>query len=58
MKTWLDERDGDAFVVSHGGVARAFMAMLAGVAPSTAANVEIWQGRALIFEKGACAWIG
>jgi broad specificity phosphatase PhoE len=58
ITTWLDERDGDAFVVSHGGAARALMAVLAGVAPSTAASAEIWQGRALIFDKGAYFWVG
>ncbi|WP_158814003.1 histidine phosphatase family protein [Methylocapsa sp. S129] len=58
VKPWLAERDGDAFVVAHGGVARAFMAILAGVAPSIAAEAEIWQGRALIFDKGAFSWVG
>jgi probable phosphoglycerate mutase len=58
VQAWLDERDGDAFVVAHGGVARALMFLLAGVAPSAAANTEIWQGRALIFDKGAFFWAG
>ncbi|MGO8799402.1 MAG: histidine phosphatase family protein [Roseiarcus sp.] len=55
---WLDERDGDVFVVAHGGVARAFMVILAGVATSVAASANIWQGRALIFEKGGFSWAG
>jgi probable phosphoglycerate mutase len=55
---WLDERDGDAFVVAHGGVARAFMVILAGVEAPVAAGAEIWQGRALIFDKGEFSWIG
>jgi probable phosphoglycerate mutase len=55
---WLDERDGDVFVVAHGGVARAFMVMLAGVEASVAAGAAIWQGRALIFDKGEFSWIG
>jgi broad specificity phosphatase PhoE len=58
VKSWLDERDGDVFVVSHGGVARAFIALLTDVTPSAAANAEIWQGRVLIFDKGACSWVG
>jgi broad specificity phosphatase PhoE len=58
VQSWLDERDGDVFVVAHGGVARAFLAVLADVAPSAAANAEIWQGRALIFDNGACSWVG
>jgi broad specificity phosphatase PhoE len=58
VRPWLDERDGDAFVVAHGGVARAFMFMLAGVAPDIAASAGIWQGRALIFDKGESYWVG
>ena len=48
---------GDAFVVSHGGVARALMALVAGVAPPKAVNAPIAQGRALCFENGSCHWI-
>jgi broad specificity phosphatase PhoE len=55
---WLEERDGDVFLVAHGGVARAFMIILAGVDPSVAADAEIWQGRVLIFDKGEFSWIG
>ena len=58
VEAWLNERDGDVFVVAHGGVARALMTILADVEPSTAANADIWQGRALIFDKGAFSWIG
>lgn len=58
VKPWLEERDGDVFVVAHGGVARAFMAILAGVAPTAAASADIWQGRALIFDRGRYSWVG
>lgn len=58
VRPWLEERRGDALVVAHGGVARAFMAVLAGVPPLTAANADIWQGRALIFERGGFSWQG
>jgi probable phosphoglycerate mutase len=58
MKTWLAEHDGAVFVVAHGGVARALMALLAGVPPEVAAECEIHQGRVLIFERGGFAWIG
>ena len=50
--------NGDCFVASHGGVARAFMFLLAGVAAAEAASTDIWQGRALIFERGGCRWVG
>jgi probable phosphoglycerate mutase len=55
---WLVEREDDTFVVSHGGVARALMVILAGVATSVAADAQIWQGRALIFDKAAFSWVG
>lgn len=57
LRPWLDQLTGDAFVVSHGGVARALMTLIAGVAPASAADAAIAQGRALCFEKGGCRWI-
>jgi broad specificity phosphatase PhoE len=57
LRPWLDELTGDALVVSHGGVARALMALVAGVAPPKAVNAPIAQGRALCFENGSCHWI-
>ncbi len=47
----------DAFMVSHGGVARAFMTLLAGVSGQAAADAPIAQGSALVFDKGRCQWI-
>jgi broad specificity phosphatase PhoE len=58
IRPWLDARDGDCFVASHGGVARALMAILAGIPNDIAENANIWQGRALVFDKGAFRWIG
>ena len=58
LEPWLAARDGDCFVASHGGVARAFMVLLAGVSATEAENADIWQGRALIFDKGGCDWVG
>jgi broad specificity phosphatase PhoE len=57
LRPWLDGLAGDAFVVSHGGVARALMVLVAGVAPAKAADAPIAQGRALCFENGSCRWI-
>ena len=57
LRPWLDGLIGDAFVVSHGGVARALMALIAGVAPAKAVVAPIAQGRALWFENGSCRWI-
>ena len=58
VKPWLAERCGDALLVAHGGVARAFLALLAGMPIAEAAGAPIWQGRALVFDKGAATWIG
>jgi broad specificity phosphatase PhoE len=57
LRPWLSGLTGDAFVVSHGGVARAVMMLVAGVAPAKAADAPIAQGRALCFENGTCRWI-
>jgi broad specificity phosphatase PhoE len=55
---WLAELDGDTFLVAHGGVARAFLTLLAGMPRAEAAGAPIWQGRALIFDNGSAEWIG
>ena len=57
LRPLLNGLTGDAFVVAHGGVARALMGLIAGVAPAKAADAPIAQGRALCFENGTCRWI-
>jgi probable phosphoglycerate mutase len=58
VRPWLAARTGDCFVASHGGVARAFMVILAGLSAAEAENADVWQGRALIFDKGGYEWVG
>lgn len=58
LRPWLAARDGDCLVASHGGVARALMVILAGVSATDAENADVWQGRALIFDKGGYRWVG
>jgi probable phosphoglycerate mutase len=58
LRPWLAARRADCFVVSHGGVARAFMALIGGVSPLAAENANIWQGRAIVLEGGKFEWIG
>jgi len=58
LQPWLETRAADCFVVSHGGVARALMSLIAGVNPAAAENADIWQGRAIVFEGGGLKWIG
>ncbi len=57
LRPWLASLGGDAFLVSHGGVARAFMTLFAGVPGEVAAATPIDQGRALFFEGGRYGWI-
>jgi broad specificity phosphatase PhoE len=58
VRPWLEAREGDCFVASHGGVARAFLTILAGLPHKAAENANIWQGRALVFERGGHQWLG
>jgi broad specificity phosphatase PhoE len=54
---WLETLTAEAFVVSHGGVARALMTLIAGMPGETAASEPIVQGRAMVFERGGYDWI-
>jgi broad specificity phosphatase PhoE len=58
LRPWLAAQTRDTFVASHGGVARALMTLIAGLDPETAAGVDIWQGRAILFERGGYRWVG
>ena len=58
LRPWLDAQTQDVFVASHGGVARALTYLLADLTPGVAANVSIWQGRAIWFENGRYSWVG
>ena len=58
VRPWLAARPADCFIVAHGGVARAFLVMLAGFDGAQAENAEIWQDRALIFADGGYSWLG
>ncbi len=58
LQPWLESLKADGFVVSHGGVARALMTLIAGVSPQAAENADIWQGRAILFAGGGLRWIG
>lgn len=57
LEPWLAEVSSDAVVVSHGGVARALMAMIGGLEPQRAALADVWQGRVLVFHKDRFDWV-
>lgn len=48
--------DRPALVVSHGGVARAALNLLAGVGTDRAPKIDIWQGRVLVVEATRYRW--
>ncbi len=48
---------GPAVVASHGGVARALMVLLGGLAPADVEGMPIYQGRLLVFAAGRGRWI-
>jgi len=58
LRFWLAEQTRDLFVVSHGGVARALMTLIADLDMDIAAGVNIHQGRAIWFEDGRYRWVG
>ncbi len=57
LTPWLASIDRETVVVSHGGVARVLMALIANIAMERAPKSDIHQGRALIFEAGRCYWL-
>jgi probable phosphoglycerate mutase len=57
LRPWVESLDREAVVVSHGGVARALMAMVGGLPEERAALADIWQGRVLVFHNGKFDWI-
>jgi broad specificity phosphatase PhoE len=47
----------DAVVVSHGGVARAYLALIGAVPRDEAPRFDVWQGRVLVLDPdGGYAW--
>jgi broad specificity phosphatase PhoE len=57
LAPWLAEQAQPSVVVSHGGVARALMAMIGGLSEARAPTADIWQGRVLVFSGGRFDWI-
>lgn len=54
---WLTELERETIAVSHGGVARAAMHLIAGRDPQEACVAEITQGRAILFKPGTMTWL-
>ena len=56
LRPWLETVKQEVVIVSHGGVARALMAMIAEVPPHEAPRHDIHQGRVLVFENNRFSW--
>ena len=54
---WLEEATRPCCVISHGGIARVLMHLLAGLPQDEALRADIWQGRVLRFANGRMAWL-
>lgn len=53
----LEGLERETVIVSHGGVARAVLALVGAVAPREASMVEIWQGKLLVVTGSRADWI-
>ncbi|AMJ61182.1 histidine phosphatase family protein [Bosea sp. PAMC 26642] len=53
----LTELTAETVIVSHGGVARAVLALVGAVSPQKAALVEIWQGKILVVTGNRAEWV-
>ncbi|HEV7256916.1 MAG TPA: histidine phosphatase family protein [Bosea sp. (in: a-proteobacteria)] len=53
----LEELPRETVVVSHGGVARAILALVGAVPPQKASLVEIWQGKILTVTGNRADWV-
>jgi probable phosphoglycerate mutase len=54
---WLPSLTAPSIVVSHGGVARVLLVLLAGCEPEEATGTDIWQGRLLWLHEGRADWV-
>jgi broad specificity phosphatase PhoE len=57
IEGWLADLKAPTVAVTHGGVARVLLGLLAGVAQADLPLRDIKQGRALLFENGDARWI-
>jgi len=53
----LQEFSRETVMVSHGGVARAVLALIGAVSPQKAALADIWQGKILVVTGNNADWV-
>lgn len=57
IRPLVEGLDRETVIVSHGGIARAMLALTGVVGPQKAALVDIWQGKMLVLHKGKADWV-
>lgn len=57
VRPWLEANEHDVVAVSHGGIARALLALAGGVPEREAPLIPIQQGRVLVFEQQGHRWV-
>jgi broad specificity phosphatase PhoE len=57
LAPWVAEQNQPSVVVSHGGVARALMALIGSLSETRAPSADIWQGRVLLFSGNRFDWV-
>ena len=57
IRPLIEGLERETVIVSHGGVARAVLALTGAVGPQKAALVDIWQGKMLVLDKGRADWV-
>jgi broad specificity phosphatase PhoE len=55
---WLESIIDPSLVVAHGGVARVLLVLAAGQDKLIAPQIDIRQGKILLFEQGKFSWVG
>jgi len=53
---WLESLEGNAVVVSHGGVSRVLRGHLLGIDPSEVPFLEVPQDKVLVLRPGEISW--
>jgi broad specificity phosphatase PhoE len=57
IRPWLAALKRPTLAVSHGGVARAILALTGAVKPHDAATTDIWQGKILVIRGSRHEWV-
>jgi len=57
VRGWLDELKRPTVAVAHGGVGRVLLGLIGGLEPNVIVNMDFYQDRILVFERGTVRWL-